>query len=154
MRRIIGIAFAGVVLIVIIGAIAGSGNDDEPSRATPTAQPTPTRSASVGTPARTTPSRSTPTRPAQESVREQVENCLDPWDGNHNGFEAQIRAVLKDPDSMSTQSTRFSLTPTDGSVSITLDYTARNSFGGTVRNLARGRLNLSTCRVTVLDFGE
>lgn len=96
-------------------------------------------------------SRSTATPP---TTRERIEDCLDPWDGNHNGFERQICARLRDPDSISTQETRFGVSPVNGKVPIQLDYTARNGFGGTVRNLAVGQLNISTRAVTVVSYGE
>lgn len=89
------------------------------------------------------------------TTRERIEDCLNPWDGNHDGFEDQIRAVLRDPESMRTQSTHFGTTlDRNNTVPIRLNYTARNAFGGTVRNDAVGRLNISTCKVSVLSYGE
>lgn len=143
------------VLVVVIAALAG-GDDESttttPRRSTPTAEPaapeatTPTRS----TPTRTTPSQTSTTR---TFTRDDIEDCLDPWDGNHNGFEDSVRAGLNDPGSMKTYDTYFGITPTDGRVPIRMDYGARNAFGGMVRTQATGSLDIASCRVTVYTYG-
>ena len=78
---------------------------------------------------------------------------MDPWDGNHNGFEDQVRALLNDPRSMDTISTWVSRLLEDGTHRITMDYTARNVLGGVVRTTAVGNLNPTTCMVWVTEFG-
>ena len=91
---------------------------------------------------------------ATPTVREQIEECLDPWDGNHTGFEDQIRPLLNDEGSMETHETRFGVTPDENNeVPIRMEYSAENAFGGRVKVVAIGRLNFETCRVTVIDTG-
>lgn len=89
------------------------------------------------------------------SVRAQVEDCLSPWDGNHNGFEDQVRPGLNDEDSMQTHSTRFEETDRDGDghVLIAMEYSANNAYGARIKTVATGLLDYRTCRVTVLDPG-
>lgn len=98
--------------------------------------------------------RSTPTtRATPDTV---AEKCFSPWDGNHDGMERQIRALLKDPDSMVTHGTYYNGNDdlSDGTMTIRMDYGARNSFGGMVRNNAIGEMNIRNCAVTLLDIGE
>ena len=87
-------------------------------------------------------------------TKESIEKaCFSAWDGNHDGFERQIKRDLKDPGSMKTYETRYRVNP-DGTWTIFMDYGARNSFGGMVRNLAVGTMNTDTCAVTVITLGE
>ena len=131
-----------------------------PSReTTSTPEPAPSTPEPAATstpePARSTPepAAATPVTPA--SVRDQIEDCLSPWDGNHNGFEDQVRSGLNDEDSMETHSTRFQVADDDGDgyVAIVMEYSAENALGGRVKTVATGLLNYRTCNVTVLDPG-
>lgn len=92
-------------------------------------------------------------RPSSSVSSDAWEDCMDPWDGNHNGFEDQVRALLNDPRSMDTISTWVSRLLEDGTHRITMDYTARNVLGGVVRTTAVGNLNPTTCMVWVTEFG-
>ena len=92
------------------------------------------------------------------TVRERIEDCLSPWDGHHEGFEDQIRPLLNDEGSMETHETFFGVEPGAGGgsfseVSIRMIYSAENALGGRVKSEAHGRLNFSTCEVTVLLTG-
>ena len=122
----------------------------EPARSTPERAPTSTPEPTPSTPE---PEAATPVTPA--SVRDQIEDCLSPWDGNHNGFEDQVRSGLNDEDSMETHSTRFQVADDDGDgyVAIVMEYSAENALGGRVKTVATGLLNYRTCNVTVLDPG-
>ena len=115
-------------------------------------EPTPERDATDAQPA-----REEEPEPTLELVRvpqEQIEDCLDPWDGNHNGFEDQIRPLLNDEDSMETHETRFGLEEyVSDHVPIVMVYSAKNAYGGRVKVTATGLLNYKTCRVTVLLTG-
>ena len=77
------------------------------------------------------------------------------WDGNHEGFEKQIRDLLNDPDSMSTHGTYYSSADSisDGVIRIKLNYSAANAFGGKVRTDAYGDMDVRTCAVSVVDYG-
>lgn len=93
-------------------------------------------------------------RPSAGAIREQVEDCLDPWDGNHNGFEDQIRPLLNDEDSMETHETRFGVEEyAPEQVVIVMVYSAENAYGGRVKATASGLLNYRTCKVTVVLTG-
>ena len=122
----------------------------EPARSTPERAPTSTPEPTPSTPE---PEAATPVTPA--SVRDQIEDCLSPWDGNHNGFEDQVRSGLNDEDSMETHSTRFQVADDDGDgyVAIVMEYSAENALGGRVKTVATGLLNYRTCNVTVLNPG-
>ena len=89
------------------------------------------------------------------AVKDVFEGCVDAWDGNHNGFEALIRAVLNDPGSMETHGTYYFTTDDldDGLVTIKLDYGARNGFGGMVRTSAWAEMGLDCEIKTVTDYG-
>ena len=119
----------------------------------PTEKPTPTE----GPPTPTVPPTLTPTptsTPTPPPIREQVEDCLDPWDGNHNGFEDQIRPLLNDRGSMKTHETRFGVEDYSlNRVLIKMVYSAKNSFGGRVSVEAIGLLDYTTCEVEVLLTG-
>ena len=88
------------------------------------------------------------------NAKELFEGCVSPWDGNHEGFEAEIRAVLNDPGGMETHGTYYSSSDSisDGGITIRLDYSAANAFGGMVRTDAVGVMDLD-CEVTVITYG-
>ena len=83
-----------------------------------------------------------------------MEDCLDLWDGNHNGFEDQIRPLLNDRGSMETHETRFGIEDYSlNRVVIRMGYSAKNAFGGRVSVEAIGLLDYTTCEVEVLSTG-
>ena len=101
---------------------------------------------------------SSPTRTTSGTPRnatEAAEKCLSAWDGNHDGFERQVKELLNDPGSMETHGTYFNSSEdiSDGSMLLRMDYGARNQLGGMVRTNAFGEMNIRTCRVTVTDYG-
>ena len=133
-----------LVVIGIIAAVAASGGDDN-SGSTTSSRPEPTTS-----------SRPAPT--ATKTVREKIEDCLNPLDGNHNGFEDQIRPLLNDEGSMRTHDTYFgtergALGGSQNEVGIRMVYSAENAFGARIKKEAVGRLNFESCRVTVITTG-
>ena len=76
-------------------------------------------------------------------------HCLSTWDGNHDGLERLVKAQLKDPDSMTTHETTVSPRNSDGRHRIVMDFGARNSFNGMVRNTATGWVDNKTCEATL-----
>ena len=76
-------------------------------------------------------------------------HCLSKLDGNHDGLEALIRERLNDPGSMETIETRIAAANAQGDHRIELDFTAKNAFGGRVRNTAHGWVSQSTCVATL-----
>ena len=95
-----------------------------------------------------------PSAPA--TAQQAFEACVSSWDGNHEGFEELIRDRLNDPGSMETHGTYYNQSDdtNDGTITIRLDYGARNAFGGIVRSDARGEMDVQTCEVSVITFGE
>lgn len=99
-------------------------------------------------------------RPAATTARtlsatEVFEDCVSAWDGNHDGLEALIRAQLNDPGSMETHGTYYNPSDslTDGSITIRLDYGARNALGGMVRTNAYADMGTNCAIIRVLDYG-
>ena len=79
-------------------------------------------------------------------------HCLSAWDGNHGGLEALVRDSLKDPGSMETHKPQITpVQETTGQHHIFMDFGARNSFGGVVRNQAIGWVDPDTCEATLIS---
>ncbi len=77
-------------------------------------------------------------------------HCLSEWDGNHDGFERLVKPYLNDPDSMETFSTRMGqLGSRPNGHSISMDFGARNAFGGMVRHTATGSVDHDSCEATL-----
>ena len=86
--------------------------------------------------------------------RERIEDCLSAWDGNHAGFEDQVRRGLNDEGSMQTHGTYFTATPNNlRRVPIRMEYSAKNLLGGRIKSQATGYLDATTCKVTVESYG-
>lgn len=80
--------------------------------------------------------------------RAQGFHCLDSWDGHHPGFERLVKAQLKDPSSMKTAWTKVGRV-SGGRHAIIMEFTATNSFGGRVTQIADGSFSNSTCTATL-----
>ena len=146
-RKALTMVAAFVVVIVLIAALAPSEDSDDPSRSTNVAEPA--EPAEPDEPAE-------PEEPAKERTRQDVaEDCLSAWDGNHDELEGLIRAQLNDPDSMTTHGTYFSADDdlSDGTLTLKLDYGARNQLGGMVRTTAWAEMNLDCSIREVTDYG-
>ena len=76
-------------------------------------------------------------------------HCLSSWDGNHNGLEELVRRRLNDPGSMETHETRIGPVDSSGRHRIIMDFSAKNAFGGRVRNTATGWVDNRTCEATL-----
>ena len=77
-------------------------------------------------------------------------HCLSPWDGNHLDFKELVKDQLNDPDSMKVDRTRITPAGESGQHVISMDFRARNVFGGMVRSEARGLVDNNTCTATLL----
>ena len=101
-------------------------------------------------------SESEPTTSAQSEDERENErkgfHCLSEWDGNHEGLEALIRDNLNDPGSMDTLETRITPVNEDGLHGVSLEFTAKNAFGGNVRHEATGFVDNDTCEATLLSI--
>ena len=128
------IVLACFVAIGVVGAI--SENTEEPPSSTQAPTPAPTTLVIL-------------------AATTLVEKCFDPWDGNHNGFEALIRDVLNDPSSMETHGTYFNASDSlsDGTITIRLDYSSGNIFGGMERTSAWAEMDTDCEIAIVTDYG-
>lgn len=137
-----GLFIGGAVLVVIIAIIAAAtspGNGDRSARDDARAAET----------ARLRAINDRETAAAEAEERRKGFHCLSGWDGNHEGLEALIRAVLNDPGSMETISTRITPVNENGRHLVALDFTAKNAYGGRVRNTAYGYVDNGTCAATL-----
>ena len=134
----------GVALVIVIIAAASIQSCDEPG-AVRTAEDQPVERQER---------RAQPEPEPELTVREKIVGCLSEFDGNHDGFEDQIRPLLSNEGSMETHLTRFTTEPIgDESVLIEMVYSAENAFGGRVKTTATGFLNFESCLVTVVTTG-
>ena len=78
-------------------------------------------------------------------------HCLSAWDGHHPDFKDQVKARLKDPDSMEAIGTWISPVDQRGNHNITMEYRARNSFDGMVAARATGLVDNETCEAVVIQ---
>ena len=119
----VGLIVAVVVIVIVV--IAFSGGSD-----TPGSGPEP----SGGTGAKT--------------ITAWQEKCLNPWNGEPDTLIAAIKTQLKDPGSFDGHETRGNWQLQDydeddvaEEVFVLIDYSAKNSFGGNVRQTGRGWLD-------------
>lgn len=105
-----------------------------------------------------------PTIPLDEIDR----NCFHPWHGHHvtkvvgNRIQKSlgdiVKDMLNDPDSMNIRDVgRMRAGPdaypdVSNPIIVIMDFTAKNAFGGTVRNTAWAVMNGETCRIVKVDI--
>ena len=148
-------AAAAAIGAVAMAVIAGLLQSEGPSLPDPTPRQTTTTTSRATTTTTTTRVAVTTTTRAPQTPMDAAERCFSAWDGNHNDFERQVRELLNDPDSMETHGTYFNTEEdiSDGTMTIRMDYGARNQLGGMVRTDAIAEMNVRTCEVTVIDYG-
>ena len=141
---IVGVLAAIFVIVLIVSFTGGGDDSSEPmpaentvATASPTPAPTPTAPPAL----------------SNSEILEKADDCLDPSDSNHNGFEDQVRPLLDDEDSMSTLDTRLGIPSAPNEIPITMDYEADNIYGVSIKTSARGVLDHETCNVTVTETG-
>lgn len=78
-------------------------------------------------------------------------HCLSAWDGTHQDFTAQVTRLLREPDSFEHIATRTGPVNEAGKNSISMEYRARNGFGGVNVSTATGWLDNATCAVAVVS---
>ncbi len=146
-------AGAAAIVVVVVAVIAGLLQGDGPSLPDVTPRQTNTTTSRATT--TTTTTRVTTTRRVPQTPMDAAERCFSAWDGNHDDFERQVRELLNDPGSMETHGTYFNSDEdiSDGTMTIRMDYGARNQLGGMVRTDAIAEMNVRTCEVTVIDYG-
>lgn len=89
---------------------------------------------------------------AATAVLEDRAQCLRNYRGGfHTMLNRQILARLNDPESYEHIQTRVMLTEREGYV-VSVQFTARNAFGGRVRNMAVARLDIDECSATLVGI--
>jgi methylmalonyl-CoA mutase cobalamin-binding subunit len=71
-------------------------------------------------------------------------HCLSGWDGSHRDFVAKVKSQLRDPGSFEHYETRVGPNR-NGRHSITMEFGAKNGFGGMNRDIAMGSYEHETC---------
>lgn len=92
-------------------------------------------------------------RKAQEE-RASGLHCLSEWDGSNQSMVAQVKGMLRDPDSFKHYETRIGKLDAKGQHRLMMEYGARNGFGGMNRQLAVGLVDGESCAATVVSLGE
>lgn len=88
-------------------------------------------------------------RKARETAenKEKGFHCLSSWDGSHRQFVAATKRLLNDPDSFDHVETRVTRRNASGKHEIYMEFSAKNAFGGRIKNVAIGAYNTS-CTIT------
>lgn len=71
-------------------------------------------------------------------------HCLSGWDGSHREFVDKVKDKLRDPGSFEHYETRVGPNR-NGRHSITMEFGAKNGFGGMNRDVAMGSYDHETC---------
>ena len=85
-----------------------------------------------------------------------LDDCLDPFDGNHNGFEKQIRDQRVDPGSMDTISTNYLVSEEsdyDREIILGMRYRTRDRYGVIHVLDAVALVDVDTCESSVISYG-
>ena len=92
-------------------------------------------------------------KPARQQVSCDGLEHLDPWNGEIPKMNWAVRTRLKDPNSLEVLKTKIGpITSLGEPHYVFVDYTAKNSFGGRVRNRASGYLNHYSEDVRLLEM--
>ena len=129
-RYIVGGCVVGLIVIIAAASAAGSGGSDGSERTDQNTKKAATETAE------------------DKDNRRKGFHCLSTWDGNHDGMNELIKAELNDPGSLDVHTT--SIAPVEGGVhAVKVDFSAKNAFGGMVRNEATGFIDHDTCEATL-----
>ncbi|WP_419850088.1 hypothetical protein [Candidatus Poriferisocius sp.] len=94
--------------------------------------------------------RSEPEEAVIAGQREAGLHCMSGWDGNYDALEDLVRPQLFDPGSMDTVLTEVAPVNEDGKHPVTMDFTATDAYGNTVRMTAFGLADNKTCGAELL----
>lgn len=89
---------------------------------------------------------------AEKQARLYAHQCLSVFSGQHREFVKLVTAALRDPDSFEHIQTRTGLADSDGWHPISMDYRAKNGFGGFTVGTATGAILGETCAVRVISI--
>src|SRR5438067_1109193 len=84
-----------------------------------------------------------------EQDRKQGLHCLSGWDGSNRSLVDQVKRQLREPDSFEHIETDIQ-PEVNGKHSITMEYRARNGFGGMNVATAEGVVDHETCEDTLI----
>ena len=98
------------------------------------------------------PPTSTP-KPTATPKPPDLSDCFNGWDGTHRKFTEKVKQNLNDPSSLEAIETRYGTRPlSTGLHAVTMDFTAKNAFGGRVRHQANGLFDPQTCEARVVSI--
>lgn len=86
-----------------------------------------------------------PTATPAPSKKELIEKQFSVWDGSHNELTKMIKDSLNDPDSYEHLNTNY--WDFEDHIVVKTEFTAKNGFGGRVRNMASAKIYLSDGRI-------
>jgi hypothetical protein len=81
-------------------------------------------------------------------------HCLSTWDGSSRELYDAVKATLRDPSSMEHVETRIAPVAANGTHLITMQFRAKNGFGGMNVSKAVGRLRNSDCNIVDWNIVE
>jgi len=88
-----------------------------------------------------------------EQDRKQGLHCLSGWDGSNRSLVDEVKRQLRGPDSFEHIETDIQ-PEVNGKHSITMEYRARNGFGGMDVATAEGVVDHDTCEATLISTGD
>lgn len=86
----------------------------------------------------------------KKKYKEWIEKQFSVWDGSCKKLKEMTINSLNDPDSFEHISTKYWEQKDMKSIIVKMEFTAKNGFGGTVRNTAHGKLLMDTGEI--VDF--
>lgn len=72
--------------------------------------------------------------------QQQVESLFSKWDGSNIDLELYVKDHMNDPDSFKHIETRFK--DLGDYIMVSMEFTGKNAFGGTVRNKVYAKMNI------------
>lgn len=129
-----GIVIAVMFGISLIGAIIGPDEGKPGATPAPAAKATPDAEAAK-----------------QDADRKAGFHCLSKWDGSHRDLVRAVEPSLRDPDSFEHIETRITPVNAKGFHLLTMQYRARNGFGGMAIGTLRATVKNSDCSFEILS---
>ncbi len=75
-------------------------------------------------------------------------HCFSSWDGSHAELEKSVKRHMNDPKSYDHIETRITPADQNGMHVVIMEFSGKNAFGGTIRNLAQATMRNSDCYIT------
>ena len=79
-------------------------------------------------------------------------HCLSGWDGSHRGVKQTIEDRMRDPDSFEHIETRITPVNESGTHTLSMQYRARNGFGGMTNGIATATIQNSSCDYSITSI--